>query len=169
MNSRASEIFASALEFEGDDRTGFLTDSCDGDTELRREVEAMLADTVRADDFFGYAANRAVRAGDFVPPVTEKPGDVFGPYTLLQQIGEGGFGVVWMAEQSQPIRRTVALKVIKAGMDTRQVLARFEAERQALAMMDHPNIAKIFDAGVTGGSAESQISNFKPEIAGGRP
>ena len=77
----------------------------------------------------------------------EAEGDVVGPYTLRQQIGEGGFGVVWMAEQSEPISRMVALKVVKAGMDTKQVLARFEAERQALAMMDHPNIAKVLDAG----------------------
>src|SRR5204862_6025263 len=77
------------------------------------------------------------------------PGSVIGPYKLLQQIGEGGMGTVYMAEQTQPVRRTVALKLIKAGMDSRQVLARFGAERQALALMDHPNIAKVFDAGTT--------------------
>ena len=82
-------------------------------------------------------------------PATEKPGDRIGRYKLLQQIGEGGCGVVYMAEQDEPVRRRVALKVIKLGMDTRQVIARFEAERQALALMDHPNIAKIYDAGAT--------------------
>ena len=77
----------------------------------------------------------------------EKPGVLIGPYKLLEQIGEGGFGVVFMAEQTQPVRRRVALKVLKPGMDTRQVVARFEAERQALALMDHPNIAKVLDGG----------------------
>src|SRR5437588_3323894 len=82
-------------------------------------------------------------------PITERPGTVIGPYKLLEQIGEGGFGLVFMAEQQQPIRRKVALKVLKPGMDTRQVIARFEAERQALALMDHPNIAHVFDGGET--------------------
>ena len=81
--------------------------------------------------------------------ITEKPGDLIGRYKLLQKIGEGGCGVVYMAEQEEPVRRRVALKVIKLGMDTKQVVARFEAERQALAMMDHPNIAKVLDAGAT--------------------
>src|SRR5439155_20441673 len=83
------------------------------------------------------------------PPPTEKAGDRIGPYKLLEQIGEGGCGVVYVAEQEEPVRRRVALKVIKLGMDTKQVIARFDAERQALALMDHPNIAKILDAGVT--------------------
>src|SRR5678810_473134 len=82
-------------------------------------------------------------------PISEKPGDRIGRYKLLQQIGEGGCGIVYMAEQEQPLRRRVALKVIKLGMDTNSVIARFEAERQALALMDHPNIAKVFDAGAT--------------------
>src|SRR6185295_10526314 len=82
-------------------------------------------------------------------PPTEKAGDRIGRYKLLQQIGEGGCGVVYMAEQEKPVHRRVALKVIKVGMDTRSVIARFEAERQALALMDHPNIAKVFDAGAT--------------------
>ena len=93
-------------------------------------------------------------AADLTPtttatPIAERPGTVIGPYKLLQQIGEGGMGVVFMAEQTEPIQRTVALKIIKPGMDTRQVIARFEAERQALAMMDHPNIARVLDAGTT--------------------
>jgi hypothetical protein len=83
-------------------------------------------------------------------PASEKPGDHIGHYKLLQQIGEGGCGIVYMAKQEMPVRRQVALKIIKLGMDTRNVIARFEAERQALALMDHPNIAKVFDAGATG-------------------
>src|SRR5262249_33140133 len=82
-------------------------------------------------------------------PVSEGPGTVIGPYRLLEQIGEGGFGVVFLAEQTQPVRRRVALKLLKPGMDTRQVVARFEAERQALALMDHPNIAQVHDGGTT--------------------
>src|SRR5437867_1614078 len=81
--------------------------------------------------------------------MAEKPGDIIGRYKLLERIGEGGCGAVYMAEQSEPIRRRVALKVVKLGMNTRQVIARFEAERQALALMDHPNIARVFDAGAT--------------------
>ena len=81
--------------------------------------------------------------------MAEKPGDKIGHYKLLQKLGEGGMGVVWMAEQEEPIRRRVALKIIKLGMDTKQVIARFEAERQTLALMDHPNIAKVLEAGAT--------------------
>jgi serine/threonine protein kinase len=95
--------------------------------------------------------SQGVTAGETVlgRPLTEKAGDRIGRYKLLEQIGEGGFGVVYMAEQKEPIKRRVALKIIKLGMDTKQVVARFEAERQALAMMDHPNIAKVHDAGAT--------------------
>ena len=90
--------------------------------------------------------------------MTEKVGSVIGPYKLMEQIGEGGMGVVYVAEQSKPVRRKVALKIIKPGMDTKQVISRFEAERQALAMMDHPNIAKVLDAGTTGGKCGVQNS-----------
>ena len=98
-------------------------------------------------------------------PIAEAPGTVIGPYKLLQQIGEGGMGVVFMAEQTEPIQRTVALKIIKPGMDTRQVIARFEAERQAVAMMDHPNIAKVLDAGTT----DSGRPYFVMELVKGVP
>src|SRR5580765_3751187 len=112
---------------------------------------------------FGLAANEAstnqaqadtppVSEDGILPPgrsLAEKPGDRIGHYNLLQQIGEGGCGIVYMAEQEEPVRRRVALKIIKLGMDTRNVIARFEAERQALALMDHPNIARAFDAGAT--------------------
>ena len=97
--------------------------------------------------FLDSRRTRSMRPRSIEPPITERPGTVIGPYKLLQQIGEGGMGVVFMAEQTEPVQRTVALKIIKPGMDTRQVIARFEAERQALAMMDHPNIAKVLDAG----------------------
>ena len=102
------------------------------------------------EDSFGLldAPDRALATIDR-PSITHGPGEVIGPYTLLELIGEGGMGAVWMAEQSHPVRRKVALKIIKPGMDSRQVIARFEAERQALAMMDHPNIAKVLDAGTT--------------------
>ena len=97
--------------------------------------------------------------------VSEQPGTVIGPYKLLQQIGEGGMGTVYMAEQTRPVQRKVALKVIKPGMDTRQVIARFEAERQALALMDHPNIARVLDAGAT----ESGRPYFVMELVHGVP
>ena len=115
---------------------------------LRQAVEKLITLHSQAGDFLeSPAVNLDVTA--IAPPLAERPGTVIGPYKLLQQIGEGGMGVVFMAEQTEPIQRTVALKIIKPGMDTRQVIARFEAERQALAMMDHPNIAKVLDAGTT--------------------
>src|SRR5213082_2679101 len=100
---------------------------------------------------------------ELMAEATEKSGDKIGRYKLLQQLGEGGCGVVYMAEQEEPVRRRVALKVIKLGMDTKQVIARFEAERQALALMDHPNIAKVFDAGAT----EAGRPFFVMELVGG--
>ena len=108
---------------------------------------------------------QAMRLPIHQPPISEQPGTVIGPYKLLQQIGEGGMGVVFMAEQTEPIQRTVALKIIKPGMDTRQVIARFEAERQAVAMMDHPNIAKVLDAGTT----DSGRPYFVMELVKGVP
>src|SRR4029079_11636769 len=130
------------------DREAFLDEACAGDDPLRRNVERMLAGHAAVGSFLeSPAADIAATAHQ--PPIAEQPGTVIGPYKLLQQIGEGGMGVVFMAEQSHPLQRTVALKIIKPGMDTRQVIARFEAERQAVAMMDHPNIAKVLDAGTT--------------------
>jgi eukaryotic-like serine/threonine-protein kinase len=129
-------------------RADYLTAACQGDDALRREVEALLAANERAGSFLEAPALVQPTVA-VTSPITEKPGDRIGPYRLLQQIGEGGCGIVYMAEQEQPIRRRVALKLIKLGMDTKQVIARFEAERQALALMDHPNIAKVLDAGST--------------------
>jgi serine/threonine protein kinase/tetratricopeptide (TPR) repeat protein len=148
-NPRANELFLKALELGASGaRQAYLDGACAGDAALRAEVEALLDAGARAGSFLEAPA-RHLLATVAEPPVTEHPGAVIGPYRLLEQIGEGGFGVVFLAEQQQPVRRQVALKVLKPGMDTRQVVARFEAERQALALMDHPNIAHIFDGGAT--------------------
>src|SRR5262249_53672434 len=130
----------------------YLDKACGPDASLRAEVEGLLGALSRAGEFMRRpVASAAVVETADEQPLTERPGAVIGPYKLLQQIGEGGMGVVYMAEQQQPIRRRVALKIIKPGMDSKQVIARFEAERQALALMDHQNIAKVFDAGATEG------------------
>src|SRR5881396_3235749 len=141
------DIFLNAREI-GDpaERATYLAQACGADAALRGRVEALLRDADEAKDFFGAEDNLP---GMGATPLTEGPGSVIGRYKLLQKIGEGGMGVVYMAEQREPVRRRVALKIIKLGLDTRSVVARFEAERQALAMMDHPNIAKVFDAGTT--------------------
>jgi serine/threonine protein kinase len=150
-NRLVKEIFADALEQpDAAEREAYLARACGHDAQLREHVQALLQAHEKAGAFLEEPA--AVLPGPEAivsPLLTEKPGDKIGPYKLLQQIGEGGCGVVYMAEQEEPIRRRVALKVIKLGMDTKQVVARFEAERQALALMDHPNIAKVLDAGAT--------------------
>jgi serine/threonine protein kinase/Tfp pilus assembly protein PilF len=141
-------IFAQAIEIESaPERAAFLDRACRSDPELRRQLEKLVRDHFRAGAFLERPAAELVATAE--ESVVERPGTVVGPYKLLEQIGEGGFGVVFLAEQTQPVRRKVALKVLKPGMDTRQVVARFEAERQALALMDHPNIAKVFDGGAT--------------------
>jgi len=142
-------ILAEAMERKtAHERAAYLDDVCAGDTALREEVDSLLAQEKVIGDFLETPplGENPVLADSLV---SEGPGTVIGRYKLLERIGEGGMAVVYMAEQEQPIRRKVALKIIKLGMDTRQVIARFEAERQALAMMDHPNIAKVFDAGAT--------------------
>src|SRR5258708_2849772 len=146
------EVFNIALELPAGERAAYLDQACAGDTALRQRVEALLqASEESCACLEGSAAVSPGPGGtvrlSFVP--AEKPGDRIGRYKLLQQIGEGGCGVVYMAQQEQPVRRRVALKVIKLGMDTKSVIARFEAERQALALMDHPHIAKVLDAGAT--------------------
>src|SRR6266511_4408574 len=142
-------VFTQALGLPSEERDRYLDAACKGDLEFRRRVEALLLAYEHAGDFLKRPAEeRPARAAQAFP-AGEKPGDRIGHYKLLQQIGEGGGGVVYMAEQESPIRRRVALKIIKPGMDTKSVIARFEAERQALALMDHPNIAKVFDAGAT--------------------
>jgi eukaryotic-like serine/threonine-protein kinase len=141
-------VFTEALRLSPHDRERYLREACQGDTGLQNRVETLLLAYEHAGGFLQKsAANRSAKATQAF--ATEKPGDRIGHYKLLQQIGEGGCGVVYMAEQEAPVRRRVALKIIKPGMDTRNVIARFEAERQALALMDHPNIARVFDAGAT--------------------
>jgi serine/threonine protein kinase len=148
-NPQANELFVEALARpEGPIREAFLNQACGNDDALKGQVLALLEGNQKAGQFLSLPAEELLqKTVDFAQ--TEKLGTVIGPYKLLQEIGAGGFGVVYMAEQQRPVRRKVALKVIKPGMDTRQVVARFEAERQALAIMDHPNIAKVHDGGVT--------------------
>src|SRR5688572_25576682 len=141
--STAKDIFIEVCDLPPDQRAAELERRAGHDLPLRAAVQSLLDAHDRAGAFL------AGRAGDTsdVPP--DSPQRQIGAYKILQEIGEGGFGTVYMAEQEQPVRRRVALKVIKIGMDTRGVIARFEQERQALAMMEHANIAKVFDAGTT--------------------
>jgi serine/threonine protein kinase/tetratricopeptide (TPR) repeat protein len=141
-------IFGKAVELSSASaRAAYLEEACHGDSRLRAEVESLLKARVDAGAFLaGPGANLTTTLDE---AIIERPGTVIGPYKLLEQIGEGGMGLVFVAEQQHPVRRKVALKVIKPGMDTRQVVARFETERQALALMDHPNIAKVLDGGET--------------------
>ena len=142
-------IFKAVIKLESKaERDIYLKQACGDDAELLARIGILLKGHYEAGDFlevpvFGPAAI----LDDSL--VSEGPGTTIGPYKLLEKIGEGGMAVVYMAEQEKPLRRRVALKIIKLGMDTKQVIARFEAEKQALAMMDHPNIAKVFDAGAT--------------------
>jgi serine/threonine protein kinase len=145
------KIFHQALaRSRPEERAAYLEEACAGNAALRASVEALLRANVGASSFMDRPPPD-VHATVDEPAASERPGTVIRPYKLLEQIGEGGFGVVFMAEQQHPVRRKVALKVLKPGMDSRQVVARFEAERQALALMDHPNIAKVLDGGQTDG------------------
>jgi serine/threonine protein kinase len=157
---RVEEVFCAALEIAPDERKTYLDRVCAGDAGLRAGVEKMLSKYSKADVFFqagnpGVDISQLADAPDFREQVDllsntdEEVEKQIGPYKLLQKIGEGGCGAVYMAEQEKPVRRRVALKIIKLGMDTKNVIARFNAERQALAMMDHPNIARVLDAGAT--------------------
>jgi serine/threonine protein kinase len=144
-------LFALALEKPAEKRAAFLEALCEGDTALRQRLEALLAAHEQPETLLTTqteAARPTIKL-DFSNTPDEAVGQTLGRYKLLERVGEGGCGVVYVAEQTEPVRRRVALKVIKLGMDTKQVVARFEAERQALAMMDHPNIAKVLDAGTT--------------------
>ncbi|MBL9135176.1 MAG: serine/threonine protein kinase, partial [Verrucomicrobiales bacterium] len=171
-------IFAAALQWETPaQRAAYLEEACAGDPALRARIEALLQASEAAHSFLERpvgvprppapihpASTLKMGATDWMP-IPEGPGERVGRYKLLQQIGEGGCGTVFMAEQQEPVRRRVALKVIKLGMDTKSVVARFEAERQALALMDHPNIAKVLDAGAT----ESGRPFFVMELVRGVP
>jgi WD40 repeat protein len=160
----ASGIFDAAVGLPHEQRAAFLEKACAGDAPLRRRVEALLRAHEAAATFMDSPApglsSTTVRLA-----LPDQTGQKIGRYKLLQQIGEGGCGVVYMAEQNDPVRRRVALKVIKLGMDTKSVIARFEAERQALALMDHPNIAKVLDAGAT----ETGRPYFVMELVRGIP
>src|SRR5262249_41824513 len=144
-------VFSEALErSSAEERAAYIDQACGGDVALRARVEDLLrAHQQQSANFLedGAPQRSAVATAD--EPITERPGTVIGPYKLMEQIGEGGMGLVFVAEQQHPVRRKVALKVIKPGMDSRAVIARFEAERQALALMDHLNIAKVHDGGET--------------------
>src|SRR4029077_10968162 len=142
----------------------YLDRACEGDAALRSRIDALLVAHQDVGDFLEEPVPTPTVTWSSPTPL-EVPGTVIGPYKLREQIGEGGMGVVYVAEQTQPVRRKVALKIIKPGMDTRQVIARFEAERQALAMMDHPNIAKVHD----GGTTESGRPYFVMELVRGAP
>jgi eukaryotic-like serine/threonine-protein kinase len=146
-NLKANEIFISAIQIaEESERTRLLDRLCNRDSTLRTQVDALLRAHLHAE---GFLEVPLTCPGWIEEGIADDAAKVIGPYKLLERIGEGGFGVVYMAEQEAPVRRRVALKIIKPGMDTRQVIARFEAERQALALMDHPHIARALDAGET--------------------
>ncbi|MEX2217296.1 MAG: serine/threonine-protein kinase [Phycisphaerales bacterium] len=144
-DTREKQIFGEALELKGPQREALLDAACGADAALRTRILRLLAAAETQDGFL----RQSVANGDVPRPAGEGPGSRIGPYRLVEQIGEGGFGVVYLAEQEHPVRRRVAFKVIKLGMDTRSVIARFEQERQALALMDHPGIARVLDAGAT--------------------
>jgi serine/threonine protein kinase len=145
--SEAARIFLEAVEHhEPREWPDYVRKAAAGDPALLERVEALLRGHGQSNPILD--ENRLL-AATTLPMTDTMPGTAIGPYKLLEQIGEGGFGIVFMAEQQQPVRRKVALKVLKPGMDTRQVIARFEAERQALALMDHPHIARVLDAGAT--------------------
>lgn len=161
--ARVEAVFNDAVILSTEsDRATFMERACGEDQVLRKRVESLLVAHERANDFLAHVGSPVGGAGE---TLAEGPGSVIGRYKLLEQIGEGGFGVVFMAEQREPVRRKVAIKIIKLGMDTRQVVARFEAERQALAMMDHPNIAKVLD----GGATETGRPYFVMELVRGVP
>src|SRR5882672_455074 len=176
------KVFYAALELPHPaQRRAFLDEACAGNPDLRVRVEELLAAHGKAERFFDEGlpavnaradisrscADALSAAGESALNYSteEQPGSYIAHYKLLEKIGEGGWGVVYMAEQEQPVRRRVALKIIKLGMDTAAVIARFEAERQALAMMEHPNIARVFD----GGATESGRPFFVMELVRGIP
>lgn len=150
---REEDLFQAAAQLAGAERIAFLNGACHGNAVLRQRLESLLAAHDAGDSIL---ENDDRKSGgepvktlklEIADAPDEAIGQKIGRYKILEKVGEGGCGVVYVAEQTEPVRRRVALKVIKLGMDTKQVVARFEAERQALAMMDHPNIAKVLDAG----------------------
>ncbi|MFT4551039.1 MAG: serine/threonine protein kinase, partial [Verrucomicrobiales bacterium] len=169
-NRSAREIFLRVMEADGATaREALIASTCGGDVEIRREVEDLIDQGSEVVDFLESPAAVSLReppkVGLPTAVVQEGSGDVIGPFKLLDLLGEGGCGMVYAADQQKPVRRQVALKIIKLGMDTKSVIARFESERQALALMDHPNIAKVFDAGAT----ENGRPYFVMELVHGVP
>jgi serine/threonine protein kinase len=162
IEEQARSIFLAALERAADQWPAFLDDACGANAELRARADQLLHAHQAMGSIHGVGAGAPAPTAE---PLGEGPGSVIGPYKLLEQIGEGGFAVVFVAEQTQPLRRKVAVKILKPGMDSRQVVARFEAERQALAMMEHPNIAKVHDGGATAGGRPY----FVMELVKGKP
>ena len=167
MTHGVQAIFDQICDVVGDHRQAELLRLCGSDDMLRAEVESLLKAHDAVSDFLKEPTlNPPELAETFIQETNgERPGSVIGPYKLLEQIGEGGFGIVYMAQQSVPIQRRLALKILKPGMDTKQVVARFESERQALAVLDHPNIARVID----GGSTESGRPYFVMELVRGEP
>src|SRR4029079_1904018 len=147
IDDRARSLFLTALERASDEWPAFLDGACGDNPELRSRVAQLLHAHQAMGSIHGRGPGDAAVTID--PPAAEVPGTVVGPYKLVEQIGEGGMGTVWMARQTEPVKRLVALKLIKPGMDSKQVIARFEAERQALALMEHPNISRVLDGGTT--------------------
>src|SRR5262245_20053278 len=172
---KARELFLHAVgNLPPEQWDGYVGKTCCGDTALEQQVRHLLRVHREAGSFLDRPAVAIGATGAFMAafseesaavPLRERPGMIIGPYKLLQQIGEGGMGTVFLAEQTHPVQRQVALKVIKAGLDSRQVIARFEAERQALALMDHVNIARVFD----GGTTENGRPYFVMELVHGVP
>jgi serine/threonine-protein kinase len=157
LKRHTETILCAAVEIsDPGERARYLDQACGDAAVLRRDVGRMVDDHFRAGMFLERPG--PALPATYLQPLTERPGTHIDRYKLLEQIGEGGMGVVYVAEQTEPVRRRVALKIIKPGMDTRQVIARFEAERQALAMMDHPNIARVHDGGTTGDTASSSLT-----------
>ncbi len=159
--TRLREVFTEALEKPtAEERNRYLDDACAGSPGLRSRVESLLRANERAGEFLEHNAH-----GEEIDLDSDAVGTVIGPYRLVERLGVGGFGVVYRAEQTEPIRREVALKIIKLGMDTREVIGRFGVERQALALMHHPNIAQVFDAGAT----QTGRPYFVMELVSGQP
>ena len=147
QDRQARDIFLRAVELESAEaQAAYIEGACQNDDALRSRVDALLV-SHRKDSFLETGAVEGPLTVMNSAPISEGPGTIMGRYKLREKIGEGGCGVVFVAEQEEPVRRRVALKVIKLGMDTKSVIARFEAERQALALMDSPNIVRVFDGG----------------------
>lgn len=165
QRARARELFQSLLDLAEPEQTRMLEAECPDDAEVRNLVAEMLREDRAAGGADFEPLVSPTDASQLAAAIAESPGMSIGPYRILRVLGEGGFGTVFLAEQSTPIRREVALKVVKLGMDTRQVIARFHRERQAMALLDHPNIAKVFDAGAT----DSGRPYFAMEVCRGEP